>query len=418
MNVTLNIQILVTQILNAAVLVATDDFEQYKLKSWLAWACHIIASTVTVVAFYTAFSSLNFFVSMILIFTYSCIAYKTASKYPFPKIVFFCISFCVFSQIITAISLYLTINLHLNEFLALGIRACVYPFLIYLYRHFMHNFMRGFMGITKQWVEFGFLSVLFSVMLSMQISKIIETREISRLSIINLSAIILIIIASCIIIFRGIKNTHNLYIAQIQSTQLQYHQEQIKNLLHTEQFIRRIKHDTRHHNLLLIQYIKEEKYDSALEHLYEYEKYNESQTFVRYCENDTVNSILSVYSNKAKANNIKFENFVTLEKDCVIPQIELTVLFSNILENALNAAIKSEKDEKQIYIHCIKKHEKIILTCHNTCSYDIMFNNDGVPINKKNNGIGVLSVINIVKEFDGDIIFEKKEDVFTITIIL
>jgi len=103
---------------------------------------------------------------------------------------------------------------------------------------------------------------------------------------------------------------------------------------------RRIRHDLRHHNLALVELMKQNKVSEALDYLKELgsEQANLEGAGCFWCENDTVNAILTGCSRKAKAKGLEFSVEARVPRQLRINDMELVAVLANLIENAVNGA--------------------------------------------------------------------------------
>jgi sensor histidine kinase regulating citrate/malate metabolism len=139
---------------------------------------------------------------------------------------------------------------------------------------------------------------------------------------------------------------------------------------------------------------------------------------LRFCENDTVNSILFYYFNRTKNSEVDFDVICNIPEEIFIDRIELSVLFGNLLENAIEATIKKETG-RFIRVRSSFSGECLSLIISN--SYEIMPEQHGEVFRSKKhsgNGIGIESVKNISLHYHGTSSFTFQDGVFTASVLL
>lgn len=85
--------------------------------------------------------------------------------------------------------------------------------------------------------------------------------------------------------------------------------------------------------------------------------------------------------------DIKIDN-VSLD---FIEPIDVTTIFGNLLDNAIEAAEKVEGD-RYIYIKIGSRHQMIVIRIENSCNIVRWKNDMPIPQKGKNGGIGLLNV--------------------------
>ena len=107
------------------------------------------------------------------------------------------------------------------------------------------------------------------------------------------------------------------------------------------------RHDIRHHFVQLSSLAEQgdmekiKKYLSATT-----EKISDYN--LHFCENQAVDSVFGYYSTLAQRENIPFHAVVSLPADLSIDEINLCLVFSNLLENAIQASVKQRPPAERL----------------------------------------------------------------------
>ena len=187
--------------------------------------------------------------------------------------------------------------------------------------------------------------------------------------------------------------------------------------------MRRTRHDIRHHAALLKE-IRDSGDITALDGLISmYTKQNRLDQPLIFCENETVNIVLALYSETANNNGIDFTVKADIPKDIFVSKNDLVVMFGNLLENAADAC-SDVADGRFIHLtaayndtpggsHCLSL---VVKNSFGTVSRD----NEGVFHSTKHpgDGIGISSVKNITEKYSGALSFTPEEGVFSVSVIL
>ncbi len=178
------------------------------------------------------------------------------------------------------------------------------------------------------------------------------------------------------------------------------------------------RHDLRHHNALLLEYLACGDVDGARSYLQEYDKSIEEASLCQYCKNPVANAIFRMYERKTKQNDIKFIINVDIPEKLPLTAVETGTLFSNILENALEACLKSNLPEYSIVFTTEADEELLKIKVKNSCSDVVTFEHGLPKTTKQGGGTGVKSIVRIVKKCGGMVDFIQKENIFIIQLIL
>jgi len=183
---------------------------------------------------------------------------------------------------------------------------------------------------------------------------------------------------------------------------------------------RRLRHDIRHHNAVIAEYVRRGQNEELLQYLREYDRETNQGMVEKICANTAVNNLLSAYTRKARNEQIKVTFHVELERDLAIPSIDLVTILANAYENAIYACREVKKlDGRDCFIHLIlkKKKNKLIISCKNTCRLETEIK-DGQPKIEFTGGIGVSSIIKTAEKYEGEYDFKNDNGVFVFRLIM
>ena len=213
------------------------------------------------------------------------------------------------------------------------------------------------------------------------------------------------------------------YERENQMMQMNYRllERQIEILEESVELGKRIRHDARHHNAVIAEYVRREQKEELLQYLKEYEKETEQGAPEMICANVAVNNILSAYTRKARGEGIEVSLEVEIGKDLMIPSIDMAAILANAYENAIYACMEVKKypDEKNCFIHLMikKRKRKLVICCSNTCRREAELK-DGKPKSEFTGGIGVTSIIRTAEKYGGEYDFKNENGVFVFRLVM
>ena len=184
---------------------------------------------------------------------------------------------------------------------------------------------------------------------------------------------------------------------------------------------RRLRHDIRHHNAVMAEYVRRGQQEELLQYLKEYDRETDQGIPEMICANTAVNNILSAYTRKARSEQIKVTLDVELGRDLAIPSIDLVAILANAYENAIYACMEVMKqpDGRECFIHLIlrKRKNRLIISCSNTCRIETELKN-GQPKTEFTGGVGVSSIIRTAEKYAGEYDFRNDNGVFVFRLIM
>ena len=172
------------------------------------------------------------------------------------------------------------------------------------------------------------------------------------------------------------------------------------------------RHDRRHHNLVMLEFANNNDIESVREYLNSLvDSDSVARSGVRYCENMTVNTVLTVYERRAKEKGISVNVKADVSRDISIAPRDLVIVIANVFENAINAVSKQRGSEGYINITVRDSAKRLLIIVDNPTRDRLTFDEDSY-------GIGIRSVISTVKKYEGMYDFIVNDGVFSAKISL
>ncbi|MEG1744189.1 MAG: ATP-binding protein [Ruthenibacterium sp.] len=179
------------------------------------------------------------------------------------------------------------------------------------------------------------------------------------------------------------------------------------------------RHDLRHHLQYVSACIKSDRLPEAQSYIASVCDGIAAASMTRYCQNDTVNLILSAYAAKAKKYGIPLSITTEVPESIHVFATDVSMIFANGLENALNASRCLPAGETPtILISCTSKKGKLFLQIQNHYQGVVKFQGDVPCAEKAGHGNGIKSMIAVVEKYGGVYSFTAEQGVFTLHVIL
>lgn len=201
----------------------------------------------------------------------------------------------------------------------------------------------------------------------------------------------------------------NLELEQI-NNQLTIQTLQHENLKERIAEARRAKHDVRHHITYLDSCLQKGEYEKAAEYLKSYEKSLPDDSAIVFSKHAVINSLLLYYAQLSKNNDVDFDVMIMeVPKDINLPDSVFSVVFGNLLENALEACCEQSEGERVIAVKCKADKNSFFLHVENTYNGKTIRRRDGGFLTSKNHGsgLGLESIKKVAENYSG--IFETGE---------
>lgn len=175
--------------------------------------------------------------------------------------------------------------------------------------------------------------------------------------------------------------------------------------------IRRLKHDLVNH-LQILSALPEDQRDSYLRNLTENSAVTQS---LSYCEDTTVNAVLTVKKNLMDRYGIHMESTIDIPAPLPYDKTDVCALYANALDNAVEACMKTDKERRTITLKCkaqkglfcLEVSNPVAKTDENTDTQETRRDpkpGDIPPTSKTdkvNHGYGLKSIQEIVERYHG-----------------
>lgn len=276
--------------------------------------------------------------------------------------------------------------------------------------------------VAQTWYVFWILPLLFiglSVsLISIQPEILNQGHMIWIYIIINLALLILLLLFYMLFYFMAASLNKNDRLRQ-ENQFLSMQQARYDNLCTVIAETREARHDMRHHFHALQNLATRKDWESLEKYLSDACN-NIPDAELNLCDNSVVDGVASHYGLLFRKQNIPFSFELDLPSELPIPEIDLCLVLSNLLENALEASLKTKPPKRRIkvqaYLH--SKH-MVLLSVANAFDGNIK-ENDGVFQSSKHRGegVGIQSIRRIAKKNGGYSRFLYENGMFYANVML
>ena len=182
---------------------------------------------------------------------------------------------------------------------------------------------------------------------------------------------------------------------------------------------RTMRHDFRQHVHVIRTLLQEDKTEELKEYLKNFTD-DTAGTRAYYCSNDTLDAILSHYDQKAREKKIDISWRIDLPKEIPVNEMEFCAMIGNLLENAVQATEKLPEGQRKIRVISEMVTDSMIgFSMDNTFEGKLKLNKNGFPRSTRaGHGVGLQSVANTVRRYNGTMDIQIKENVFSVNILM
>jgi|GEM_PF-5342906 len=208
------------------------------------------------------------------------------------------------------------------------------------------------------------------------------------------------------------------------SLQNDYYAKQYKIMEESDAETRRLRHDLRGHLSALKTYADNGdigEIDSYIGSLLGKTEY--TGTFSS-CGILAIDGVINLKMNEAAKLGAKIGVTVNVPGNLEIKPVDMTIILSNILDNAVEACQHVEPGERFINIHMEYEKKNMFINVVNSCDDSLTAkSNNGMITTKQNmngekHGLGLDNVRSVVKKYDGTVTVDKEPQKFICSILL
>jgi len=198
--------------------------------------------------------------------------------------------------------------------------------------------------------------------------------------------------------------------------------QNLNDAKHLHQERSKLAHDMKEHLSILYNLAKEEGNQKLCAYIETIHSPLKDIVRIENTGNEFLDTILTVKKQQALKQGVPMDIDCNITPPLNIDPIDLTAILSNLLQNALEACEKVEDcNERYIYAAIQSQGAFLNIKIENSANSKLIKRNKEMRTTKKDkrmHGIGLQSVHSSVKRYQGDIIFESSDNLFTVSVVL
>jgi signal transduction histidine kinase len=410
------IELILIYIAHAAAGIYSSTRKYSKKITYIIWCSWIVLQTALLVyteSFQTNWSH-QFFFGFIFPLVGQYAIFFVTTKGKLAQRIFTMLTYSIFFCIIT--TPFILVKDALSELhwsLTVLVQAILLLAIVFYYLRYVCTLCRAASkNINRGWSQLIFVNVIFLITVILSSIFPVRLTSFSDPAFITFVFLSISIMAVYPVIFSSINHmseaaekkeveTQNkLLVAQIEAETAQLAADSLA------------RHDRRHHNLVLLEFANNNDIESVREYLTNLvDSDSEVWGDVRYCENTTVNTVLTVYERRAKENGISVNISAKASRELsVLPQ-DLVIVVANLFENAIHATSKLKAKNKHIDIYIKDSAQRLLIKVENPCRASLTFDETLY-------GVGIRSVISTTNKYEGMYDFTAEDGIFSAKISL
>ncbi len=247
----------------------------------------------------------------------------------------------------------------------------------------------------------GFIALVFAtICMNIQLSLFLDVM-------ITISVLLLLAINVFLVWFHTFIQERNQKFLEMQILmQKEYDTVKYFDALHKQDEKQKILiHDIRKHLLSIANLNEKKETHKIAAYINQIIQSSDLKDSIRVCDNDLLNTIIFRFKQQCRESNTSFTTDIRTGCISFLTEYDITALFSNLLDNAMDATkdMPSSFIELSITPHNVKDY---IVTMINSCKSDPFTGNEHRLISTKKNkwrhGYGMKSIQRVIKKYDGN----------------
>ena len=203
--------------------------------------------------------------------------------------------------------------------------------------------------------------------------------------------------------------------------QNKYYERQFEVIKTSVQTTSTMRHDLKNHMFSIRTLTEEDKKDDALDYINAIMEDLGAKQNLATSGNTVIDSIINFKFQEAEQRGIQTNLELKIPDDTIgIPSFDLTIILGNLLDNAIEAASKVNKDS---YINLKIRLDKgrLLIQVENPYRGEIKGANGRLlttKLDKENHGIGIESIKNAIQKYDGTMDIHYADNIFSVSLLL
>lgn len=230
------------------------------------------------------------------------------------------------------------------------------------------------------------------------------------------SALFLLVILSFAVLLRALTVLETQQRLE-QENMLALQNQRYYQIMEQQQFeTRRLRHDLSNHLQILLALPGQQK-DDYIKEMLAHPAFGQILT---WCGDTTVNIVLTAKEELMRRNNIRFFAKVDIKDALPFDKADLCVILANALDNAVEACAMLAEGNREIHLNAAAQKGVLAVNIQNPCKNTGAAGSFPQTTKKdaENHGLGLRSIQETVKKYDGNMEIKQEEEGFNLFLYL
>ena len=257
--------------------------------------------------------------------------------------------------------------------------------------------------VRKSWLLFSALTgiiYLILVLLSVYPTGLLNRPQDIPLAVVVLILIALVYASIFLVLFEQLHNLEAQERQRVLEAQTVMMSQRVEDILRAEETMRIERHDMRHRLHTVTSLAQRGDYAALLDFIDSSQKKLTAAEPKCYCNNPALDAVLANAAVQAEQMNISMEIEIGLPRELPVDVFELSIVFANALENAIQAVKELPVEQRRIICRSVVR-QQFMIEISNTYAGETAFDPWGVPVtDKPGHGIGTRSIVAFAEKYN------------------
>jgi len=394
-------------------------FFDTKKPLWLTLIVYISYTVITSTVYFLfktpAFTGIT---SFVLTFSVTFI-YKTSLRKKLMSFLFIYLTFITLDTLIALFVGYtLTPMTQKNEFVS--IPGIIIVRFSYFFAAILAQNIKNVKTNVRVSIIYWFAAFLIPLASIYLMVVIYNTQGISNINLIMLIIAIMGINALVFYLYSALLSFYNHKLeAMLFKKEKEFYFNQCEIMQTSANNLQSFSHDIKNHLMVLNSFIDNNKTEESKKYLSELIGKMDIEDVFSSTGNITFDSIINYKLTRAKEKGIDVLAEIKIPEELEVNTTDIVIIIGNLLDNAINAAIRAENKKLSLKINYSKG--RLLIHIENTFDGLIKYDENGDIVtiqNKDTNGFGLKNVRSAIDKYNGVLTLSNSETIFTADVLL
>lgn len=185
----------------------------------------------------------------------------------------------------------------------------------------------------------------------------------------------------------------------------------------------KLRHDFKNYLIILQQYLLDGNHSAASSFISEISGKTASPLQIIITGNQTISAILNTKQDDCNKYEITFDVHIDFDKIFTLSDLDLVVLFGNLLDNAITASKQLSPENRFIYLSITQIDSHLSIICRNHFNGEIKEKHGILLSTKKDtenshHGVGMTNMNDVILQNNGTLNYHYTTSIFTVEIMI